>query len=316
MDLKNKKFLVTGGAGFIGSHVVDQLLEENVKEVIIYDDLSAGRKENIKEALKDNRCVFVKGDILDKKLLDKVIRGVDGVFHLAAVSLLRCYGDPDLGFEVNIRGTFNVIKALVDNKIKKLVFSSSASVYGNALKTPMTEDHPYNNETLYGATKIAGEHMLKSLGLQYGFQWITLRYMNVYGSRQDYKGVYTSVIFKILDQLDKNKEPIIYGDGSQKYDFVYVDDVALVNILAMEASLSGQFYNVGTGIGTSIKQLTELIIHLNGSKVSIKYEPAGLTFVTERIGSTKKLKKELGFAYRVNLETGIKKIISRRKKVK
>src|SRR3989344_4901321 len=220
MDLKNKKFLVTGGAGFIGSHVVDQLLEENVKEVIIFDNLSAGRKENIKEAKQDKRCIFVKGDILDKKLLDQVIRGVDGVFHLAAVSLLRCYEDPDLGFEVNIRGTFNVIKALVDNEIEKLVFSSSASVYGNALETPMTEDHPYNNETLYGATKIAGEHMLKSLGTQYGLNWIGLRYMNVYGPRQDYKGIYTSVMHKMLDRIEMGDPPIIHGDGLQEYDFI------------------------------------------------------------------------------------------------
>lgn len=312
--LRNKKFLVTGGAGFIGSFLVGKLLNENVKEVIIYDNLSSGTRENIKDVLQDKRCKLVQADILDERRLNKVMRGAEGVFHLAAASLLRCYENPDLGFDVNIKGTFNVVMAVVKNNVKKIVFSSSASVYGNALKIPMTEDHPYNNETFYGATKIAGEHMLKSLSVQYGFDWVGLRYMNVYGPRQSSIGAYTSVIFKILDRINEGKKPIIFGDGSQRYDFIYVEDVAYANILAMKLTESGKFYNVGTGIGTSIKQLVKLILRISRSKTDIEYKPAGLTFVTERVGSTKSAEGELGFIYHTNLEAGIKKTILWRKK--
>lgn len=313
MDIKKKSFLVTGGAGFIGSAIVDLLLKEDIKEVIAYDNLCRGKIENLDQALKDKRCKFIKGDILDTDLLDKTISKVDGVFHLAAASLLDCYENPELAFEVNIRGTFNVIKPLL-KKPKKIVFSSSASVYGNALSIPMTEDHPYNNETFYGAAKISGEHMLKSLGAQYGFEWIGLRYMNVYGLRQDQRGAYTSVIFKILDKLDIGEKPVIFGDGSQEYDFIYVDDVAYANILAMKSSHSGGFYNIGTGLGTTIKKLTRLMLKLMNSKMGIQYEKAGLTFVTKRIGSIKKARTDFKFKYSVDLESGLKKIISNRNK--
>ncbi|PIY72160.1 NAD-dependent dehydratase, partial [Candidatus Roizmanbacteria bacterium CG_4_10_14_0_8_um_filter_33_9] len=226
MTIANKKFLVIGGAGFIGSHVVDQLLKEDVKEVIVYDNFSRGSEENLKEAMKDKRLTIIKGDILHRDFLEKAMEGVDGVFHLAAVWLLHCHEYPETAFDVNIKGTFNVIMSAIKQKVGKLVFSSSASVYGNALELPMTEDHPYNNETFYGATKIADEHMFKSLGKRYGLNWVGLRYMNVYGPRQDYHGAYTAVMHKIIDRLEEKKKPILYGDGSQQYDFVYVGDVA------------------------------------------------------------------------------------------
>lgn len=315
MDIKGKTFLVTGGAGFIGSHIVDQLLKEKIKGVIVYDNLRRGKKEHLANALKDKRCKFVKRDILDAANLEEIISKVDGVFHLAAASLLDCYENPDLAFEINIRGTYNVIKPILETK-KKIIFSSSASVYGNAISIPMTEDHPYNNETFYGATKIAGEHMLKSLGAQYGFEWIGLRYMNVYGVRQDDRGAYTSVIFKILEKLDKKEKPVIFGDGSQEYDFIYVDDIARANVIAMKSDKSEGFYNIGTGKGTTIKQLTRLILRLANSHSEIHYEKAGLTFVTKRIGGIKKAQKDFDFKYTVSLENGLKKVISDRKNPK
>lgn len=311
MDLKGKRILVIGGAGFIGSHVVDQLLKEDVAEVIIYDNFSRGSYNNIANALKDKRCkVFeLGGDILHTDILDKAMENVDGVFHLAALWLLHCYDYPRSAFEVNTKGTFNIIEAAVKHNVKRVVYSSSASVYGNALEIPITEDHPYNNETFYGATKIAGEHMYKTLGIRYGLPWVGLRYMNVYGPRQDYKGAYIAVMHKILDRLSQGLKPMVYGDGSQQYDFVSVEDVARANICAMKAETSGECYNVGREIGTSIKELTELLIRLSGIKSEIQYEPAGLTFVTNRIGSIEKAEKEIGFKWQIDLEEGMQKLI-------
>jgi len=315
MDLKGKRFLVIGGAGFIGSHVVDQLLQEDVAEVIIFDNFSRGRQDNIENALKDPRCkVFeLGGELLQTDILNKAMENIDGVFHLAALWLLHCHEYPRSAFEVNIRGTYNVIEAAIANKVKRVVYSSSASVYGNAVELPMTEDHIYNNDTFYGATKIAGEHMFKSLGKRYDLSWVGLRYMNVYGARQDYKGAYIAVMHKILDRLENGLKPMVYGDGSQQYDFVSVEDVAAANICAMKSEATGKNYNVGRGIGTSIKELTELLIRLSGYKAEIQYEPAGLTFVTNRIGSTAAAEKDLAFKWKVDLEQGMKSLIDWRK---
>lgn len=313
MTIANKKFLVIGGAGFIGSHIVDKLLKEKVKEVIVYDNFSRGSEENLKDAMKDKRLTIIKGDILHRDFLEKAMEGVDGVFHLAAVWLLHCHEYPETAFDVNIKGTFNVIMAAIKQKVDKVVFSSSASVYGNALELPMTEDHPYNNETFYGATKIADEHMFKSLGKRYGLNWTGLRYMNVYGPRQDYHGAYTAVMHKIIDRLEEKEKPVLYGDGSQQYDFVYVGDVARANICAMKSQANGKNYNVGTGIGTSLKGLTQVIIDLYGVKTSIEYKPAGLTFVTNRIGATKMAEKDIHYKWKTNLKEGMKKLIEWRK---
>jgi UDP-glucose 4-epimerase len=190
-----------------------------------------------------------------------------------------------------------------------VVYSSSASVYGDALEIPMTEDHPYNNFTFYGATKIAGEHMFKSLGQRYGLNWAGLRYMNVYGPGQDYKGAYIAVMMKILDRIDQGLPPMVYGDGSQQYDFVDVSDVARANLLAMQADVTGKCYNVGRGIGTSIKELTELLLRLTGSDLPIQYQPAGQTFVTNRIGSTTAAERDLGFRWQIDLEEGMRRLI-------
>ncbi len=315
MDLKDKRIMVIGGAGLIGSHVVDQLIQTEVKEIIIYDNFFRGRQDNLRAAFQDPRVTLYPhgGDVLHSDILERAMEGVDGVFHLAALWLLQCHEYPRSAFDVNIRGTFNVIEAAIKQKVKRVVYSSSASVYGDALEIPMTEEHPYNNFTFYGATKIAGEHMFKSLGHRYGLEWAGLRYMNVYGPRQDYKGAYIAVMMKILDNIDQGLPPVVYGDGSQQYDFIYVGDIARANIKAMEANVTGKCYNVGRGIGTSIKELTELLLRLTGSKLPIEYKPAGQTFVTNRIGSIAAADRDLGFLWTVDLEEGMKKLIEWRK---
>ncbi|RLB94483.1 MAG: NAD-dependent dehydratase [Deltaproteobacteria bacterium] len=315
MDLRGKRILVIGGAGLIGSHVVEELLKEDVKEVIVYDNFCRGRLENLEEALKDPRCrIFeIGGDILQTDILDTAMKSVDGVVHLAALWLLQCHEFPRSAFDVNIRGTFNVLEACVANNVKRLVYSSSASVYGDAVEEPMTEDHPYNNWTFYGATKIAGEHMMKAYHKRYGLNGVGLRYMNVYGPRQDYKGTYIAVIMKILDNLDKGLPPVIYGDGSQSYDFIYVGDTARANVCALKSDVPFGFYNIGRGIKTSIKELTELILKITGSNLPINFEAAGQTFVTNRVGDPTAAERDLGFKWTVDLEDGLKSLIKWRR---
>ncbi len=307
--------MVVGGAGLIGSHVVDELLKEDVKEVLIYDNFTRGREDNLREALKDPRCrVFeIGGDINQPDILNRAMQGMDGVFHLAALWLLHCHEFPESAFKVNIEGTFNVIMAAIRNKVGRVVYSSSASVYGNAVEIPMTEDHPYKNETFYGATKIAGEHMFVSLGKRYELNWAGLRYMNVYGPRQDYQGAYIAVMHKILDRLKAGERPQVFGDGSQQYDFVAVEDVARANVCAMKSDVSGKCYNIGRGIGTSIKELTELLIRLSKIEAEIEYLPAGLTFVTNRIGSTESAEEDLGYRWSIDLEAGMQRLIEWRR---
>ena len=315
MDIRGSKILVIGGAGLIGSHVVEELLKEDIKEVIVYDNFCRGTHENLEEALKDPRCRIyeIGGDILQTDILDTAMKDVDGVIHLAALWLLQCYEYPRAAFDVNIRGTFNVLEACVANKIKRLVYSSSASVYGDAATDIMTEDHPYNNWTFYGATKIAGEHMFKAYHKRYGLNGACLRYMNVYGARQDYKGTYIAVMMKILDNLDKGLPPVVYGDGSQAYDFIYVSDAGRVNVCALKSDVPFGFYNVGRGIKTSIKELTELILKITGTDLSIIYEPAGQTFVTNRVGDPVAAERDLGFKWTIDLEEGLHRLMEWRK---
>lgn len=316
MDIRGKNFLVIGGAGLIGSHTVDALLKEDVNEIRIYDNFTRGREENLAEALKDPRVkIFpLGGDIIHRDILDAAMKDINGVFHFAALWLLHCWDYPRSAFEVNIGGTYNVLEAMIKNGVKRLVYSSSASVYGDAVEEPMTEDHPYNNNNFYGATKIAGEHMCRSLHHRYKdsdkhFDYVGLRYMNVYGARQDYRGAYIAVIMKMLDNLDKGKAPVLYGDGSQAYDFIYVEDCAKANVCAMKSDATDNFYNVGTGKRTSIKELAEMILELTGSDLGIQFEPSGQTFVKNRIGCPVNAEQDLSFKADISLEDGLRKLI-------
>lgn len=310
-DIRGKNVLVIGGAGFIGSHVVDELLKEDVNQVIVFDNFARGARGNLDVALSDPRVrIFeVGGDILHTDILASAVKESDQVIHLAALWLLQCYDYPRVAFDVNVRGTFNVLEACQQNGVERLVYSSSASVYGDAVEIPMTEEHPFNNRTFYGATKIAGEAMCRAFHDRYGLPYVGLRYMNVYGARQDYKGTYIAVIMKILDRLDQGLPPILYGDGSQAYDFIYVSDCARANVCALKSDATDSFYNVGSGTKTSLRELCELILEVTGSSQSIHYEHAGKTFVTNRIGSTKKAEREIGFRTAIELREGLEKLI-------
>ena len=322
MQLAGKRVLVIGGAGFIGSHVVQELLLTDVSEVIIYDNLTRGRLSNLGESLNDPRCrIFPDGgDIRDIDVLDKAISESDYVIHLAAMWLLHSREYPRTAFEVNIQGTFNVLEACVKNKVKKLVYSSSASVYGDAVEVPMTEEHPFNNRNFYGATKIAGEAMARAFHDRYGLDYVGLRYMNVYGPHQDQTAAYTGVIPIMLNKIDAEEVPEINGDGSQAYDFVTARDAARCNVLALQSDSTDEFYNVGTGVQTTIRDLCNLILKLRGSSLEVRYkaylESDIRQFVQNRIGSTKKAEIELGFRNEDSLESGLKSLIDWREKEK
>ncbi|HXQ52140.1 MAG TPA: NAD-dependent epimerase/dehydratase family protein [Stellaceae bacterium] len=316
MDIRGKRVVVIGGAGLIGSHTVDQLTRQDVGEIVVYDNFVRGRPENLADALKDPRVkIFeVGGDICQTDILEAALARTDAVFHFAALWLLQCHDFPRAAFDVNIRGTFNVLEACVRAGVKRLVYSSSASVYGDAVEEPMTEDHPFNNKNFYGATKIAGEAMARAFHHRYGLNLVGLRYMNVYGPRQDYQGAYIAVIMKMLDAIDQGGGPTILGDGSEAFDFVAVEDCARANLCAMGAESVDRFYNVGTGRRTSLKELAELLLALTGSNQPISYAPRSqATLVRNRIGSPKRAKAEIGFGAEIDLREGLERLIAWRK---
>ena len=241
------------------------------------------------------------------------MRGRDYVFHLAALWLYECVHEPRQALEVNVGGTYNVVEAAHEAGVRKVVYSSSASVYGDAVELPMTEEHPFNNRTMYGATKIAGEQFFRAFNEQHGLDWVGLRYMNVYGPRMDYQGAYVSVIMKVLDKIDAGEPPVIFGDGSQAYDFVHVRDVARANMHALTSDATDASFNVGTGEQTTISELVDRLLELTGSEVEPTYEPQAQMFVTNRVGSTEQAERLLGFRAEVPLEEGLRSVVEWRR---
>lgn len=313
--LTNAKVLVIGGSGFIGSHVVGELLKTDVGQIVVYDNFARGKKSYLGPYLSDSRCSIFQGgaDIRETDLLDSAMKGCDYVIHLAAMWLLHCKDFPRTAFHVNIEGTFNVLEACVRNNIKKLVYSSSASVYGDAVEVPMTESHPFMNRNFYGASKIAGEAMCRAFHDRYGLNYVGLRYMNVYGPHQDQTAAYTGVIPIMLNKIDANESPVINGDGSQAYDFIYVEDVARCNVLALISDPTDEFYNVGSGVQTSIKELCDLILQMKNSSLKVTYNPYSADdarrLVQNRIGCPHKAERELGFKYNYDLREGLRMLI-------
>lgn len=308
-ELEGTKILVIGGAGFVGSHLVDQLLLEPVREIVVLDNFVRGSESNLRQAIRDERVRVVEGSITDLALLRDVMQGADYVFHLAALWLFECVHEPRSALEVNVTGTFNVIEAAQQAGVKKIVYSSSASVYGDALFTPMTEEHPFNNRTMYGATKIAGEQFFRAFYEQHKLDYVGLRYMNIYGPRMDYKGTYVSVIMKVLDRIGEGQAPVIFGDGSQAYDFIHVEDVARANILALKSDATDDFFNVGMGVKTEINELVKRLLEITGSDLQPEYRPQEQMFVTNRVGSTQRAEKLLGFQAGITLDEGLRSVV-------
>ncbi len=315
MKIENSSILVIGGAGFIGSFVVAELLKYPVDRVIVYDNFARGNVDYISEQLKDNRCTIFPfgGDIREIDILNTAMEDIDYVISLAAMWLLHCKDFPRTAFDVNIAGTFNILEACVKNNIKKLIWSSSASVYGDAVQLPMTENHPFNNKNFYGASKIAGEAMATAFNDRYGLSVIGLRYMNVYGPHQDQTAAYTGVVPIMLNKIESNEAPTINGDGSQAYDFVYVEDVARANVQALLSDQDFGMYNVGTEVQTTINELCEMILKLKESDLKVEYNPYSeddaRSMVKNRIGSRVKAEQEIGFRYKYELKEGLQKLI-------
>ena len=311
--IEDSRVLVIGGAGFVGSHIVEQLLAEPVREIVVLDNLVRGTRNNLAGALADDRVTLVEGTVEDLNLLKDLMRGTDYAFHLAALWLYECVHEPRKALEANVVGTYNVVETAQEAGVKKVVYSSSASVYGNAVEEPMTEDHPFHNRTMYGATKIAGEQFFRAFHERHGLDYVGHRYMNIYGPRMDYRGTYVSVIMKVLDRIDEGLPPLIYGDGSHTYDFVHVEDVARANILSLKTDATDTFFNIGTGVGTTIRELVGMLLEITGSDIEPEYLPQEEVFVTNRVGSTELAERLLGFRAEMDLREGLKSVVAWRR---
>jgi UDP-glucose 4-epimerase len=317
-SLKGKCCLVTGGAGFIGSTIVDQLLDAGVSEIRVIDNFVRGSRANLGRALEHyGRVNVIEGDIRSAALVDQLTEGIDYVFHQAALRITRCAEAPREAIEVLIDGTMNVLEAALKHKVKKVVSASSASVYGEPSWLPIDESHPFNNRTMYGAGKIANEQMLRALHDTSGLDYIAFRPFNVYGPRMDTTGAYTEVLVRWLDAIDAGKPPLIFGDGQQSMDFIYVEDVARANLLAAESDITDDVFNLGTGVQTSLNELCQLVLRLTGSSLKPEYREARkVGNVQRRRAAVDKAEQLLGFRSAVSLEQGLGEFIRWRQGMK
>lgn len=301
----------------MGSHIADRLLAGGATEIILLDNFIRGSMHNIEETLKDPRVRLVKGDIRDLELLMKLAAGMDGIFHMAAIRITACADNPREAMEVMLMGTHNVLQAAVEKSVGKLLYASSASIYGLADSFPTDEKHhPYNNRTYYGAAKIAGEGMVRSFAEMYGLQYVALRYFNVYGPRMDIDGKYTEVLIRWLDRIDSGQAPLIFGNGSQTMDLINIDDITDANILAMESDVTDEVFNVASGAETSLLGLLKAVLKVTGSTLIPEFLPErSVNPVPRRLADTIKAKEFLGFKAKVSVEEGLRRLIDWRKKV-
>lgn len=309
--MRNKRVLITGGAGLIGSHIADVVAREEPQEILILDNFVRGRRENLHQAASTGRVRIIEGDIRDRALLARVMDGVDVVFHQAAIRITQCAEEPRLAFDVLAGGTFDVLEAAIKANVSKVVAASSASVLGLAESFPTTEDHhPYNNRTIYGAAKVFNEGLLRSFTEMYGLNYVALRYFNVYGPRMDVHGVYTEVLIRWMERIAAGRPPIILGDGTQTLDFVHVRDIARANLLAAKSGVTDEVFNVASGTETSLKDLAQLLARIMGSSIEPQYEPARkVNAVTRRLADMRKAERLLGFKTEVSLEEGLRELI-------
>ncbi len=316
MNITNQRVLVTGGSGLIGSHIVEQLLEGRegfqCREVIVLDNFTRGRLENLSPRTGRDRLRVVDGDIRDSTLLNDLLRGVDLVFHQAAIRITQCAQEPRLALEVLVDGTFNVLEACVKAGVKKVLAASSASVYGLAEQFPTTErQHSYNNRTIYGAAKAFNEGLLRSFNDMYGLNYVAIRPFNVYGPKMDTHGAYTEVLIRWMDRIDKGQPPVIFGDGTQTMDFVYVEDVATSYLLAAKSEANDVVVNCGSGSETSLKDLAHALMDVMGWKGAIEFGPERkVNPVSRRLADTSQAEKLIGFKARVPLKEGLRRLVT------
>ena len=311
MELKNSRALITGGAGLVGSHIADLLVEENVAEIVILDNFDRGRRENLTWAIENGPVTIVEGDIRDRDLLARSMEGIDVLFHQAAIRITQCAEEPRLALEVLVDGSYNVMEAAVNAEVKKVVAASSASVYGEAERFPTREDHhSYNNRTIYGAAKVFNEALLRSFNEMYDLEYIALRYFNIYGPRMDAFGVYTEVFIRWMERIEAGKAPLIFGDGMQTMDFIHVRDIARSNILAAKSEVTDDFINIASGEETSLAQLAETLLKVMKSDLRVEYGPVRkVNNVQRRLASTDKANTLLGFETCISLEEGLREMV-------
>ena len=310
--MRDKRVLITGGAGLIGSHIADLVALEKPREIVILDNFVRGRRDNLNTAISRGPLNIIDGDIRDRSLLAKVFEGVDIVFHQAAIRITQCAEEPRLAFEVLAEGTFNVLEAAVKAGVSKVVAASSASVLGLAESFPTTEEHhPYNNRTIYGAAKTFNEGLLRSFAEMYGLRYVALRYFNVYGPRMDVYGAYTEVLIRWMERLAAGMPPIIYGDGNQTMDFVHVRDIARANLLAATSDVTDEVFNVASGKETSLRELAKILSDVMGAALEPQHlEARTVNGVTRRLADTGKAERLLGFKAETQIEEGLRDLVA------
>lgn len=309
--MKYKRALVTGGAGLIGSHIADGLIVEGIEEIVVLDNLSRGRRQNLDSAAASGKVTIINGDIRDRDLAAQLMEGIDIVFQEAAIRVTQCAENPRLAHDVLATGMFNLLEAAVAAKVKRFVSASSASIYGQAEHFPTNEKHHgYGNRTIYGATKTYNEGLLRSFYEMYGLNYVALRYFNVYGPRMDAFGAYTEVMIRWIERLAKGQPCLIDGDGSQTMDFIYVDDIARANLMAANSSLTDEVLNIATGIETTLTELAMLLGRIMGVDRDPEYGPVRkATPVFRRQADVSKAEQQIGFKAKVSLEEGLRELV-------
>lgn len=312
MEIRNKRVLITGGAGLIGSHIADQLLAEGAAEVVVYDNFVRGRRENLAQALASGRVHVVEGDIRDRAPLAEAMAGIDLLFHQAAIRITQCAQEPRLALEVLVDGTYNVLEAAVEAGVRKVVAASSASVYGLAETFPTDESHhPYNNRTIYGAAKVFNEGLLRSFNDMFGLDYVALRYFNVYGPRMDTYGAYTEVLIRWMERVEAGEAPLILGDGLQTMDFVYIEDIARANLLAAKSDATDEVFNVASGQETSLRELASSLAQVMESDLGPEFGPERkVNPVSRRLADTQRARERLGFEAQVPLQEGLQRLVA------
>ncbi|MGZ3578780.1 MAG: SDR family NAD(P)-dependent oxidoreductase [Syntrophales bacterium] len=309
--MTNSRVLITGGAGFIGSHIADQLVQEGAAEIRIIDNFVRGRRENLSRASASGRVTIIEGDIGDRRLVAEAMEGIDLLFHQAAIRITQCAQEPRLALEALVDGTFNVVEAAVSARVKKVLGASSASVYGLADEFPTAEHHhPYNNRTLYGAAKLFNEALMRSFHEMYGLDYLMLRPFNVYGPRMDVYGAFTEVFIRWMERIAAGQPPLILGDGNQTLDFIHVEDVARAYILAARTDFTDAVFNVASGEETSLRGLAELLLKVMESDLCPEYGPERkVNGVPRRLADISRAKKLLGFKPSISLEEGLRGLV-------